>query len=98
MLAPASSTHFSWSLKICSFIMVIALNALNKILQGDYRLNNCLNNSNRFSKGTIVKRYSPRKISSNESRTFIMIKVPRFNDLEACVELAGAGIAIFLIN
>ena len=41
MLAPASSTHFSWSLKLGTFIMVNVLDALDAILREDYRLNNC---------------------------------------------------------
>ena len=41
MLSPASSTHFSWSFKLCTFIMVNVLDALDEILRGDYRLKNC---------------------------------------------------------
>ena len=41
MLAPVSSTHFSWSLKLGTFIMFNVLDALDEILRGDYRLNNC---------------------------------------------------------
>ena len=41
MLAPASSTHFSCSLKFGTFIMVNVLVALGEILRGNYRLNNC---------------------------------------------------------
>ena len=41
MLAPASSTQFSWSLKLSSFIMLNVLDALDEILRGDYRLNSC---------------------------------------------------------
>ena len=40
MLAPASSTHFSWSFKLCTFIMVNVLDALDDILRVYYRLNN----------------------------------------------------------
>ena len=40
MLAPVSSTHFSWSLKLGTFIMINVLDALDKILRGDYRSNN----------------------------------------------------------
>ena len=41
MLAPASSTHFSWSLKLGTFIMVNVLVALDAIFRGEFRLNNC---------------------------------------------------------
>ena len=41
MVAPATSTHFSWSFKLDTFIMVNVLDALDKILRGNYRLNNC---------------------------------------------------------
>ena len=41
MVASARWTHFSWSLKLRNFIMVNVLNALDKILRGDYRFNNC---------------------------------------------------------
>ena len=41
MLAPVSSTHFSWSLKLCNFIKVNVFDAVDKILRGDYHLNNC---------------------------------------------------------
>ena len=41
MLAPASLTHFSLSFKLGTFIIVNVLDALDKILRGDYRLNNC---------------------------------------------------------
>ena len=41
MLAAASSTHFSWSLKLGTFIMVNVLVALDAIFRGEYRLNNC---------------------------------------------------------
>ena len=41
MVAPASSAHFSWSFKLDTFIMVNVLDALDEILRGDYRLNNC---------------------------------------------------------
>ena len=41
MLALASSTHFSWSLKLRNFIMVNVLDPLDKIFRGIYRLNNC---------------------------------------------------------
>ena len=41
MLAPASSTNFSWSLKLGTFIMVNVLDALDEISREDYRLNNC---------------------------------------------------------
>ena len=41
MLAPVSSTHFSWSFKLGTFIMANVLDALNKILRGDNRFNNC---------------------------------------------------------
>ena len=40
MLAPAISTHFFWSFKLDTFIMVYVLDALDEILQRDYRLNN----------------------------------------------------------
>ena len=40
MLTPASSTHFSWSFKLSTFIMVNVIDALNEILRGDYRVNN----------------------------------------------------------
>ena len=40
MLAPASSTHFSWSLKLSTSIVVNILVALDEISQGDCRLNN----------------------------------------------------------
>ena len=41
MVTPASSTNFSWSFKLDTFIMLNVLDALNEILQGDYSLNNC---------------------------------------------------------
>ena len=41
MLAPASSTHLSWSLRLSSFIMVNVLDVLAEIIQGSYGLNNC---------------------------------------------------------
>ena len=41
MLAPASSTHFSWSLKLGTFVMVNVLDAFDEILQRDHRLKNC---------------------------------------------------------
>ena len=41
MLAPVSSTHFSWSLKLGTFIMLNILDALDESLRGDYHLNNC---------------------------------------------------------
>ena len=41
MLAAVSSTHFSWSLKLGTFIMLNVLDALDEILRGDYLLNNC---------------------------------------------------------
>ena len=41
MLAPASAAHFSWSLKLGTFIMVNVLVALDAIFRGDYLLNNC---------------------------------------------------------
>ena len=41
MLALARSTHVSRSLKHFNFIMVNVLDALGKILRGDYRVNNC---------------------------------------------------------
>ena len=41
MLAPASLTHFSWSLNFDTFIMVNVLGILAKIFRRDYRLNNC---------------------------------------------------------
>ena len=41
MLAPASSTHFFWSLKLGTFTMLNILDALDEILRGDYCLNNC---------------------------------------------------------
>ena len=41
MLTPDSSTHFSWSFKFVTFIMVNVLDALDEILRGDYRLNHC---------------------------------------------------------
>ena len=41
MLAPASLTVFSWSLKLCIFIIVNVLDALDKILRKEYRLSNC---------------------------------------------------------
>ena len=40
MLAPASSTYFSWLLNIYNFIRVNVLDAVDKILRGYYRLNN----------------------------------------------------------
>ena len=40
MLAPARSTHFSWSLKLGTQIMVNVVDALDEILREDYRLNN----------------------------------------------------------
>ena len=36
MLAPANSTHFSWSFQLDTFIMVNVLDALDEILQEDY--------------------------------------------------------------
>ena len=41
MIAAASSRHFSWSFKLGTFIMLDVLDALDEILRGDYRLNNC---------------------------------------------------------
>ena len=41
MLAPVSSTHFSWSLKLGTSIMVNVFDALDDVLRGDYCLNNC---------------------------------------------------------
>ena len=41
MLASASSTHFSWSLKLGTFIVLNSLDALDEILRGDYCLDNC---------------------------------------------------------
>ena len=41
MVVPASSTHFSWSLKLGTFIKVNVLDVLDKILRGDYRLKHC---------------------------------------------------------
>ena len=41
MLAPVSSTHFSWSLKLRTFIMLNVFDALDEILRRDYSLNNC---------------------------------------------------------
>ena len=41
MLAPATSTHSSSSFKLGTFIMVNVLEALDEILRGDYRSNNC---------------------------------------------------------
>ena len=41
MLAPVNSTHFSWSFKLGRFIMLNVLEALDKILRGDYCLNSC---------------------------------------------------------
>ena len=41
MLTPVSSTHFSWSLKLGTFIMMNFLDALGEISRGDYRLSNC---------------------------------------------------------
>ena len=41
MLAPDSSTHSSWSIKLSSFIIVNDLKAIHEILRGDDRLNNC---------------------------------------------------------
>ena len=41
MLVPASSTHFSCSLKLGTSIMVNVLDVLAEILRGDYRLNTC---------------------------------------------------------
>ena len=40
MIAPPSSTHFPWSFKTGTFIMVKVLHALDEILRGEYRLNN----------------------------------------------------------
>ena len=40
ILAPASSTHFSWSFKLGTFIMVNVIDAL-EILRRGYRVNNC---------------------------------------------------------
>ena len=40
MLALASSTHFSWSLKLSSFIMLNILDALDENLRGDSGLSN----------------------------------------------------------
>ena len=39
MSAAANSRHFSWSLKLCNFIMVNVLDALDDISLGNYRLN-----------------------------------------------------------
>ena len=41
MLAPASAAHFSWCLRLVTYIMVNVLVALDAIFRGDYRLNNC---------------------------------------------------------
>ena len=41
MVAPANLTHFSWSFKLGTFIIVNILDTFNKILQGDYRISNC---------------------------------------------------------
>ena len=41
MVAPASSTLFSWSSKLYSLIIVNDLEALHYILRGDRRLNYC---------------------------------------------------------
>ena len=40
MVAPDSSTNFSWSFRLDTFIMVNVLDTLNEILQ-DYSLKNC---------------------------------------------------------
>ena len=40
MVAPATSTDFSWSFKFGTFIIVNVLDALDEISRGDYRLNN----------------------------------------------------------
>ena len=37
MLAPASSMHFSRSLKLDTFIIMNVIDAFDEILQGDYR-------------------------------------------------------------
>ena len=41
MLAPDSSTHFSWSFKLSTFITGNVLDALEVILREDYCLNKC---------------------------------------------------------
>ena len=40
MLAPTRPTHFSWSLKLGTFITANVLVALDAIFRGDYRSNN----------------------------------------------------------
>ena len=41
MVTPASLTHFSWSFKLGTFIIVNVFDALDKILRENYSLNNC---------------------------------------------------------
>ena len=41
MVAATSSRHFSWAFKLSIFIMSNYLDALDEILRGEYRCNNC---------------------------------------------------------
>ena len=53
MLAPVSAAHFSWSLRLVTFIMVNILVALDAIFWGDYCVNNCyllINLKNRYTR------------------------------------------------
>ena len=40
MVAPATSTDFSWSFKLGTFIKVNVLDVLDKIVRGDYHSSN----------------------------------------------------------